>query len=70
MDISSVNTGVTQIKLEGVRQSDTTLNLGRSGSGANISDWPDTITLTNGAILRLTNNPRSESRFEIAWYEV
>lgn len=74
MNITVLEKAACTIKMCGQRQADGTINLGMGGDGDNIQDWPDTITLVSGTVMRLTNvpNPVSTSgvHLETAWYEL
>jgi hypothetical protein len=69
--IATMESGVCQLKLEGTREQDGTLTL---ADGTNIADWPDTITLVSGTVMRLSNVPYPTvgeiNNPEIAWYEL
>jgi hypothetical protein len=71
MDIASVESSLCQVKLVGERQDDGTLTL---TDGTNMADWPETLTLVSGTVMRLANVPHPNADMvvnpETAWYEL
>lgn len=71
MDIGALESGICTIKVTGEREDDGTLTL---RDGTNVADWPDTLTLVSGTVMKLTNVPNPVTGMivnpETAWYEI
>jgi hypothetical protein len=73
MDITTM-IGFGTVAIIGIRQSDGTVTLGKTGGGDNISGWPATLEMPDGSIMDLdTCGPTPheaglEDDLETAWY--
>ena len=71
MNIETLEAGIHQVKVHAERLGDGTLQL---SNGDIISEWPETLTMVSGTVMKLANIPNPfegiGDKHETAWYEL